>query len=324
MVVSMKPHSVGVFTPIKSDTAPNAIVDELLSKKVVTKLYALLDATDEITYTPDLDLRQAIIENGKVYVGDVCLSDLDLFFWYYLPHYKPSSFEFKVLDTLKKQTIVVPDPDGFVTSLDKFTAHTVLRNSGLPTPDFALFEADDISYAKNLFNRWGSLLLKPRFGKFGHGILKVDSESMFRDAIAYSASQTIEPTPIFVERFEENDPEKWISATTIGGNALFGYRKRAHKFVDGWKVYDEAFQGGEADYVDPEPVRGITETAAKVLGADVVGFDCIFTTQGKYVIVDENTFPGIYEDCFAKSGRGDLAENFYTLILKKLDINFST
>lgn len=310
---------IGVFTPIKAMSAQNAIVSELLSEREVAEFYGLLDADSDIVYYKDLDPRKAVIENGKVYCGDICVSDLDLFFWYYLPDYDSTSFEFQVLETMSRWTKVAPNPRGLVRSMDKFTAHSVLRNAGLPTPDFALFPATDTVYAKKLFNEWGTLLLKPRLGKFGHGILKVDSEGMLRDAISYAASSHSGPTQIFVERFEENDVDYWISATTIGGRTVFGYRKKPSKFVDGWKVYDEQFKGGDAFYVDPSPVEGIASAAAKALGADMVGFDCIYVTgQKKYLIVDENTFPGIYEDCFEQAGKGTLAENFYRVITECL------
>ncbi|MBP9832292.1 MAG: hypothetical protein KBC74_02070 [Candidatus Pacebacteria bacterium] len=312
---------IGVFTPIKATFASNAIVRELLPERTVEELYGLLDVNSGIEYYKDLDPHKSVIENGKVYCGDICVSDLDLFFWYYLPDYDPTSFEFQVLETVSRRTKVSPNPQGLVRSMDKFTAHSALKNAGLPTPDFALFPATDTAYAKKLFKKWGTLLLKPRLGKFGHGILKIDSEGMLRDAIAYAASSHPDPLQIFVERFEENDIDRWISATNIGGQTLFGYRKKSTKFVDGWKVYDEEFKGGEAFYVDPSPVENIASAAAKALGADIVGFDCIYVTSRKeYLIVDENTFPGIYEDCFEQAGKGSLAENFYRIITESLKV----
>jgi len=84
-------------------------------------------------------------------------------------------------------------------------------------------------------------------------------------------------------------------------------------------VYDAQFKGGEAYYVDPSPVHEMSARAAEALGADVVGFDCIYSNaRQSYLIVDENTFPGIYDDCFNEAGKGSLAEHFYRVITKRL------
>jgi len=177
----MSAKKIGLFTPLKSPDAKNAIADELLSGNTVSELKALLDANSNIECLSELDPREAVID-----VGDTCLSDLDLFFWYYLPHYDSTSFEFQVLQILSEQTIVIPNPHGLLRAMDKLSAHTILRKAGIPTPEFSLFPASDIAYATKLLKKWSSLLLKPTLGKFGHGILKVDSESTMRDAIAYA------------------------------------------------------------------------------------------------------------------------------------------
>lgn len=309
---------IGLCVPTK-DEEKGVLRRGLLNKDSVDELIALLEADASFELTKGIDLRTARIENGNVYSDTERLSDLDGIFWYYLPPYLPEHFEFQVLKTLSQKTKILPSPDGLLKSIDKFSAHTILRNAGLPTPDFALFRSDDFGYVRTLFKKWGPLLLKPRLGRFGHGIVKVESEGMLRDAVGYVASNYPEPISIFVEKFEANKPENWISVTTINKKPLFGYRKNPSKFVDGWKVYDEGFKGGEAFYVDPGPVADIASRAAHALGADVVGFDCIYGDEKKqYLIVDENTFPGIYEECFLEAQRGSLAQNFYQLICEKL------
>ena len=94
------------------------------------------------------------------------------------------------------------------------------------------------------------------------------------------------------------------------------YRKKAEKIVGGWKVYDEQGTGGATDYIDPAPVAEMAMRAKNALGADIIGFDCIYSTEKQsYLIVDENTLPGMYEHCFAQAGKGSWAEMFFSFLM---------
>ena len=58
------------------------------------------------------------------------------------------------------------------------------------------------------------------------------------------------------------------------------------------------------DYLRFEPQADMALRAAKALEADIIGFDFIYSTnKQRYLIVDENTYPGIYPDCFEKAGK---------------------
>jgi glutathione synthase/RimK-type ligase-like ATP-grasp enzyme len=149
---------------------------------------------------------------------------------------------------------------------------------------------------KKLIRRWKVVLVKPRLGNFGRGIIKVSDFETLRDIAGYLKMEHKQKS-IFIERFYENDMSQWISTTIIGGKIVYGYRKESKKFA-GWKVYDINTKGGDAYYVDPSPVKIIAEKAAKILDQSIVGFDFIKTSEG-YKIVDENNFPGFYPDAFA-------------------------
>ena len=139
------------------------------------------------------------------------------------------------------------------------------------------------------------------------------------DVVQYTQSFSKENLHVFCEKFEENDINKWISTTIIGGELVYGYRKRPEKFVDNWKVYDADRAGGGVDYVDPAPVKDEALRAAKILGCDIIGFDFIYSAvKKKYLIVDENTFPGMYPECFRKSGTGSWDQHFLRMILSYL------
>jgi glutathione synthase/RimK-type ligase-like ATP-grasp enzyme len=292
---------IGIFLPPKHPSGNVIEGNGLMPDDVRADVAAGLAALPGCEVIP-CNLSLAHIRNGKVYEGDLCLSDLDLVLWYFVTH-RPNSWAVTVLRTLAASTRVVPDPEGLVKGLDKFTAHTILRAAGLPTANFWLFPAASANAIAPQVLDTGPALLKPTLGCFGQGIHMVKSARELVDAAEYSQSFSPNELQIFCEEFEENDISRWISTTIIGGRLAYGYRKRPEKFVDNWKVYDADRQGGGVDWVDAAPVRDIALKAAAALEADVIGFDFIYSTaRQQYLIVDENTFPGMYPDCFARAG----------------------
>jgi len=313
--MSRKKH-IGIFLPRKNPILHAVEGNGILPDDVRAFLIAGLDGSQEVASVTHCDLNNAYIRNGKVYEGSKCLSDLDLVHWYFITH-QPDSWHMIVLRALAKTTRVVPDPEGMLLGLDKYHAHAALRHAGLATAEFALFRADAVNLvADSLFKGGGPILLKPRLGGFGHGIHMVKSARELIDAVEYAQSFSSAMPHIFCEAFEENDISQWISTTVIGGELVYGYRKKPEKFVDNWKVYDADRVGGGVDYVDAAPVRDAALRAAKTLGCDIVGFDFIYSIQKKaYLIVDENTFPGMYPHCFEAAGSGSWDQHFLRMIL---------
>lgn len=308
---------VGVFLPPKHPSGNVIEGNGLMPDDVRQAVIAGLAAQADIDVVP-CDLGSAYIRNGLVYDANGCLSDLDLVLWYFATHL-PGSWPVMVLRTLGKSTRVVPDPEGLINGLDKFNAHTILRNVGLPTADFWLFPAQNAHAVADEVLAAGPALLKPTLGAFGQGIHMVKSPRELIDAVEYGQSFSGEKLQIFCEAFEENDIAKWISTTVIDGQLVYGYRKKPEKFVDNWKVYDADRKGGGVDWVDASPVRDAALQAARVLQADVIGFDFIYSTaRRQYLIVDENTFPGMYPDCFTASGGGSWDSHFLRMALNHL------
>ncbi len=309
---------IGIVIPRKNPQMNVVEGNGILPDDVRAALIAGLNDSPEIASVTHCDLDAAYIKNGKVYEGGRCLSDLDLVHWYFIT-YLPDSWHMVILNALAKTTRVVPDPSAMLLGLDKYYAHTALRHAGVPTTEFSLFRADKASALADKICANGPVLLKPRRGGFGHGIHMVRSAREMVDAVEYTQSFSADMPQIFCEEFEENDITQWISTTVIGGELVYGYRKKPEKFVDNWKVYDADRIGGGVDYVDPEPVRDVALKAASALGCDVVGFDFIYSSKkGKYFIVDENTFPGMYPECFRQAGTGTWDEHFLRMLLQAL------
>lgn len=306
--------TIGLIVPPKHENQTISFGSGMLPQDELENFIKKLEKSGFSVVITALDINKFYVKNGRVYEGDLCISDLDIVFWFYCLSPKANNWDLLMLGTLSQTTCVLPNPNGVIRGLDKFHSHTVLRNAGIPTADFALFRSDNAHDAFKQLGSWEALLFKPINGAFGHGIHKVNSEREFIDAVEYAQSFSSQPLQIFCEKFEENDLKQWISTTIIGGKLMYGYRKNPEKFC-GWKVYDAKSIGGSTEYVDPEPVADIALKAAEVLGCDIIGFDFIFSEkQKRYLIVDENTLPGMYPACFKASGNGHLSDNFVNLI----------
>lgn len=307
---------VALCIPAKDHSAPNLHATGAVPQSVLNEFHSLLDKEEDIEYVTECTIENAVVKDGNVYSGDLCLSDYDVCFWYYPMIPDREAYTLQILRTLATTVKVIPNPEGLYRGLDKFTSHTLLKQAGVPTAQFGLFRSDQLDRAKELLHEFGSLLLKPSLGNLGRGIVRVQSEQQLLDVIQYAHNPLTKPLPVFVERFEENDMEKWISTTIIGNTLVYGYRKKTEKIADGWKVYDEQGKGGSTYYVDPAPVAEMVLKAKTALGADIIGFDCIYSTEKKqYLIVDENTFPGMYEECFEQSGNGNWASVFHSFLM---------
>jgi glutathione synthase/RimK-type ligase-like ATP-grasp enzyme len=125
-----------------------------------------------------------------------------------------------------------------------------------------------------------------------------------------------------LEKFYDNSIDDWVSVTMINGEIMYGYRKRKTKLVEMsngiTKVYDANEIGGEVDRCEvPLSCKEEVLKAYRAIGAEVIGFDMIFNGD-RPIIIDENTFPGYYEDIFQEVGRDPAAE-FYKLIISEIN-----
>jgi ribosomal protein S6--L-glutamate ligase len=267
----------------------------------------------------NLNFRRAHIMNGSVFVDDICLSDLDLFFWYCEVDRGPGSFDLEVLKALSSTTKVVVNPQAFEIGLDKHASHSVLRRAGVRVPETVLFDVGSLETVRPILRCWGRALIKPRRGGFGKGVALVDTYAALRDMVEYTwsiAGRSCDGA-FLLERYYENDLENWVSTTFIGRALAYGYRKRPSKIVEmgpgAYKVYDADEIGGDVELADLTPAQqGEAWKAYRALGLEVAGFDIIHTVEGP-MIVDENTFPGYYSSIFTQTGR-DPGSQFAELI----------
>lgn len=315
----MKKVKVGFFKKVQG----------VFSEKVIKEIKTRLTQDDQIELLDELDYKKFYLKNNEVFFGsECCLNDLEVYFWHdsVCPmEWGGDNYYLNVLEILGKKCNVINSAASTMIVNDKFLAHSSLAEKGLPVVDFALVNINDRDALSDIFDTFEQeVLIKPRFGGWGIGVLRVNSKDqlfslleLIKSFLNNSLNQQI-----LIEKYYPNDIEKWCSVSVFGEKVILGYRKKIERVGD-WKIYDPLKKGGRGDdAVYIKPTKELTEVALKasrVIGKDIIGFDFIFTEAG-YKIVDENGRPGLYEHCL-ESAKINIAEETVALILSKLDKN---
>ncbi len=271
----------------------------------------------------EADFREGVLINGKVYVGDICLNDVDVYFWHdtiWPSRTGPDSYYLHLLRAIGATAKVINTADGTEAANDKLRAHSLLKSAGLPVSKYALIRSDDRTGIDKAFQELGGrVLIKPRFGGWGTGIVRCESSEDLHGVIELSASMSGKHQQFLLEQFYDNDASGWVSVSMVGQQPLIAYRKPLSLGGSEWKVYDPGKQDGKgavSEYVSPsEEIISLSQRAQQAIGKDIIGFDFIRTSEG-YKIVDENGRPGLYEHCLQQAGV-DIVDVIVGLVLEK-------
>lgn len=282
-------------------------------KEVRDKLVERLEQENGFEFIKGLDFRRAIIKNGEVFLDDFCFSDLDLFFWFGAIDVDLNSYHIEVLKTIKKKTIVVNDPNALFIGLDKFKSLDKLRDNGITVPDTVLLSDESIEDASNLLDEWGEALIKPRFGSYGVGMIRVKDKQTLIDTLDYANQNTH-----YLERFIPNDVNDWCGVNVINKKVIHGYGKKPEA-ISSWKIHDRKREGGKMVFKEPDSKqKKIALKVGEVTGLDFFGVDLIKDVNGRYYVVDVNTFPGLYPDIYEQAEL-DIFDEFVDCIKRKID-----
>jgi ribosomal protein S6--L-glutamate ligase len=280
-------------------------------KAVKTELLAALARNPEYEMIDELDFRHAHIRNGDVYLGDVNFKDLDVFFWFGELDRGYASYHIDVLDAVGHKTKVVNEAPALRIALDKLRTQLHLRRHGVPIPDFLAISRDNVADVRDLVNR-KPFILKPRLGSFGVGITRLENFDHLVDVIDYS-----EHTVHFLEEFIESSPDDFIGINIVGGTIISGYGKQPSSY-HGWKIFDRDRCGGGMVQRVPSPEqKQIALKVARVIGLDILGVDIIRSASGRNLVVDVNSFPGLYPTLNNQFGH-DVAQRCVDVIASKL------
>ncbi|NUT99752.1 MAG: hypothetical protein HOY78_47850 [Saccharothrix sp.] len=305
--------AVGTFLPAKEADGGGVIAGDEHGA-----LLRLLEGTAGCEFVHGLDFRESYIRRGRVHCGDVCLSDLDVYLWHVDFARKPGTYDLDALLTLKRDTVVIPDPEQVALAFDKHWAYLTLAGAGVPVPDSMLVSARGIDAAEQVFAEWGAAVLKPRRGCFGWGVTFIDDFATLRDFVGYLDAETTETRvrgvaqaasgrSFLLERFYPNSPHDWLGVTFVGDDIAYGFRKEPDRHArwsdTAWKVYDAGRGGGSVRYQDVPPSHAdLLHTARRAFDLPLVGFDVI-CHEGGPMVVDVNTGPALYPELFTAAGK---------------------
>ncbi|MCR4335196.1 MAG: ATP-grasp domain-containing protein [archaeon] len=258
----------------------------------------------------NLDFRKAVVKNGEVFLNDFCFSDLDVFFWLGEIDRSRTSYHIQILETISKTAKVINNPSALKIVLDKYLSQLTLKQNNIRVPEFLLVSQNNLEQVKKQVES-KTFIVKPRFGSFGSGIMKLTDYQNLIDIVDYSEQKSH-----FLEEFIEFDFEDWIGVNVIDGEIIYGYGKEKSK-ISGWKVFDRERKGGKMILKKPsKEQKKIALQVAKATGLDFFGVDIIKSKHGQNYVIDINTFPGLYPEMFAEA-KVNGAEHLANLILKK-------
>jgi len=312
---------IGIYLPIKDGSKPRdpinnpGIIDKDSKIKIINKIKSKFPNYEIIDH---MDFKDFSIMNNDVIYKNTPLK-LDIYFWYSNLPLSYDSRHLHVLKHLTKTCKVIQNPFAEEIGIDKFKAHLLLSQNNINIVDYAFISSNNIDFAKILLIKWGKVVVKPRLGNYGVGVMLIDNFSTLRDLLGIlKETQKESEVELLIERFYPNEIKKWTSITVFKNKAIYGYRKKISKFADGWKVFDDNKISGDPSTVDyinpPAQLKKEAEKASRVMKADVIGFDFIKTKEG-YKIVDENTRPGLYDHCFKKA-KIPIEDAFVSLLSK--------
>jgi ribosomal protein S6--L-glutamate ligase len=325
MSTQTSPIRVGTFleTSLVSQRLPR-VSEEWLPRNDVARCLERLAGLPDVELRHGLNIDQTTVRDGLVFHGDLCLNELDLYVWYAQIDRGPASYHIEALRALSLDTQVMIEPSAFAVGVDKYSSHLRLRRAGVRAADSVLLHVDNVALAEPILDGWGRAVLKPRRGFFGKGVLLIEDYPTLRDVAGYLATQSpglVEPT-LMLERFYQHDPSDWVSTTIINGSIMYGYRKRPALWSPmrngALKVLDADAAGGGVDLCEVPPAYAeLALSAHKALGLEIVGFDMILDDSGP-LILDENTYPGMYPELFAASGK-DLGHELFRMIAEAIE-----
>ncbi len=321
----MRIIKLAVFLPQKKHENDHGSIYFPLSNRIpnqeIHKLLGLIHSDRRFEVTEISSFEQLIIVNGDIFYENINLNHLDIFFWYGEIGRGNGIYSLEVLKALSRKVKVIPNPYSFEVGLDKYFSHMALKEKGVNVPDLVLLSSKNVHLVEPILEEWGYGLLKPRKGGFGKGVTLINSFPMLRDMIEYMESFNVVGAceGILLERYYKNNLSDFVSTTIVDGKIMYGYCKRLSKVTDlgnGYqKIYDCNEIGGEVDLCEVLPAHEKQALlASDALGLEIIGFDMIWH-EGKPIIIDENTFPGMYLDLFQQQNIS-LSEKIYNLILR--------
>ncbi len=250
-----------------------------IEEKLVSKLRER--GIESIT---NLNLRDALVADEEIFIKNVIVNDLDLFFSYNAGEQTQYQvYLYKIVNTLIP---MINSYSAFELTEDKLQTSFALKSHGVSSTDFRLCHRDDTKDLRKFIHEWKKMVYKPVDGWGGVGLTKIESEESLNMLIPFLNQMDLRF--LYVEKFIDYDNSDF-RVEIVDGEFISCYGRRAPK--DSWKT--NITSGGsvflrEAD----DKLIDLAKRAAKVTGLDIAGVDIIYDREKEeYVVLEVNGIP---------------------------------
>jgi len=274
---------------------------DVIEQKLVKKLY-----DREIDSITGLNLRDAIAKNDGIYIDNLKLNDLDLFFSYNAG--EQTVYQVYLYEALNKSIPMINNYNSFAISEDKFKTNFILSKNNIPTSEFFLCHRDEKDKIKDIFNKWGKMVFKPVDGWGGVGMVLIDSADKF-DLILPFLNQT-DFRFFYVEKFLDYDGSDY-RVDIVDGEVISCYGRKARE--GDWRT--NITSGGSiiTRELNDDLVK-VALDATKAVGLEIAGVDIIYDrSREEYVVLEVNGIPA-----FATPDQEKLGINFNDKKIEKI------
>jgi ribosomal protein S6--L-glutamate ligase len=260
--------------------------------RVQATLRARLEAAGAEVWN-DFDLRDAHVENGRVYAADGRdLSTCDLLFHMNADEQTP--YELQVLRAAELSGVrLVNSWRAFERASDKFLANLLLRRAGVPVPEAALVDAHtDRDVVRRLVGGWGGAVVKARFSFGGKGVIRFTDADHLLDYIQVTRHHTVD---YYIEQFVPFS-ERDYRVEVIDDRVVGSYsRGLVHAYKTNMSALTNLSQARFLRLEPSEELLTIGLRAASTLGLDATIVDAIRAeSDGRLYVIEVNCMLGIF------------------------------
>ena len=209
--------------------------------------------------------------------------------------------------------------------LDKVVTKMILRQHGLPTPDFVVLTTPDMDLPKITY----PMIVKPKNEAVSFGLKVVNSDEELREAAGAIYDEFKQP--VLAEQYIDG---REINVALLGNNPPDALPPVELQFGDGGpKIYtyeDKTHKSGrEVTLACPAPIsdelktqaQGIAKQAFSVLGCnDCARIDMRLDDAGKLYILEVNSLPGLSERGSYATAAGHVGMDYAAFINRLVEI----
>ncbi len=252
-----------------------------------------LEATGCDVFT-DFDMRDCYVIDGQVYSR--CgknLSSFDLL--YHMNADEQSDYQLDILKAIEASGVkIVNETEGFFRCRDKFRANMLLRQAGVKVPKAALIGKNTpINLIEDIFEQWGKVVYKSRFGHGATGVVQFSDPEHFWDFFLATKSHI---DSYYLEQFI-NFGKSDCRVEIFNNDVLGGYsRYKNHSFKT------NISSGGQMMPRIMGREEEVAKKSAQALGINSTIVDMVESTDdGEIYVLEVNPLLGIFVESAMKA-----------------------